>query len=51
MKLNRELSQLHWLEDFHFYFPFYIRKLSCKQNKSVPPVWEARSYFLLIANS
>ena len=24
MKLNRELSQLHWLEDFLFYFPFYF---------------------------
>ncbi|GEM_PF-4391711 len=20
----RELSQLHWLEDFHFYFPFIL---------------------------
>jgi len=25
MKLNRELSQLHWLEDFLFYFPFFLR--------------------------
>jgi len=24
MKLNRELSQLHWLEDFLFYFHFYF---------------------------
>ncbi len=24
MKLNRELSQLHWLEDFLFYFLFYF---------------------------